>query len=186
MEKLWLYLSPVVILYVLYVLDHWTTVLSAENSLMILLKPSCHKPVTLSCSYSLHQILLLLLFLLLPILLLNFFQTENRHLLFSFWCVHFNRKTPADASNSSGTLILECAICLQTCAHPVQLSCNHIFCFLCVKGVLINLDYRCPLCRMVIPSEFLDNPKLLNYKLDEPFNLQVLEVGWFYEGSHGW
>ena len=30
---------------------------------------------------------------------------------------------------------LECAVCLQTCIHPVQLPCRHIFCFLCVKGV---------------------------------------------------
>ena len=30
---------------------------------------------------------------------------------------------------------LECAVCLQTCIHPVQLPCRHIFCYLCVKGV---------------------------------------------------
>ena len=30
---------------------------------------------------------------------------------------------------------LECAVCLQTCVHPVRLPCRHIFCFLCVKGV---------------------------------------------------
>ena len=52
-------------------------------------------------------------------------------------------------------------MCLQTCVHPVQLPCNHIFCFLCVKGVLANQRRRCALCRKDIPAEFLDNPKLV-------------------------
>ena len=41
-----------------------------------------------------------------------------------------------DEGNASHQDIpLECAVCLQTCIHPVQLPCRHIFCFLCVKGV---------------------------------------------------
>ena len=120
---------------------------------------------------------------------------------------HEGNPPHSDPSNSSETLILECAVCLQTYAHPVQLPCDHIFCFLCVKGVLVNLDHRCPLCRMDIPAEFLENPKLINYKPDAPFNSQGPEVEeqtevalpdsvtptqdqgafqWFYEGSHGW
>ena len=35
-------------------------------------------------------------------------------------------------------VIPECAVCLQPSIHPVKLPCNHIFCFLCVKGVTIQ------------------------------------------------
>ena len=71
---------------------------------------------------------------------------------------------PADSAAAESTdeaLVLECPVCLQTCVHPVQLPCNHIFCFLCVKGVLANQRRRCALCRKDIPPEFLDNPKLV-------------------------
>ena len=68
----------------------------------------------------------------------------------------------ASAESTDETLVLECPVCLQTCVHPVQLPCNHIFCFLCVKGVLANQRRRCALCRKDIPAEFLDNPKLVN------------------------
>ena len=68
----------------------------------------------------------------------------------------------SSSASSSSSSILECPVCLQTCVHPVQLPCNHIFCFLCVKGVLANQRRRCALCRKDIPPEFLDNPKLVS------------------------
>ena len=40
-----------------------------------------------------------------------------------------------DQENTQSEPPMECAVCLQTCIHPVQLPCRHIFCFLCVKGV---------------------------------------------------
>jgi len=35
---------------------------------------------------------------------------------------------------------IECAVCLQPSIHPVRLPCNHIFCFLCVKGTILRYD----------------------------------------------
>lgn len=79
----------------------------------------------------------------------------------------------------------ECAVCLQTSIHPVQLPCNHIFCYLCVKGVT-NQSKRCAMCRQEIPTDFLDNPNLLPSTSLES-NL-TFEDGyqWFYEGRNGW
>eukprot|EP00094_Tigriopus_californicus_P011230 TCALIF_10837-PA protein Name:"Similar to rnf146 E3 ubiquitin-protein ligase rnf146 (Salmo salar)" AED:0.12 eAED:0.27 QI:0/0/0/1/1/1/2/0/358 len=71
---------------------------------------------------------------------------------------------PSPSSPLKSKKALECAVCLQTCVHPVQLDCSHIFCFLCVKGVALQ-SRRCPMCRGDIPPTFLDNPKLL-----EPLN----------------
>ncbi|XP_067139546.1 E3 ubiquitin-protein ligase RNF146-like [Centruroides vittatus] len=79
----------------------------------------------------------------------------------------------------------ECAVCLQTSIHPVRLPCNHVFCYLCVKGVT-NQSKRCAMCRQEIPTDFLDNPTLLSTNNSEP--VLTFEDGhqWFYEGRNGW
>ncbi|XP_072316981.1 E3 ubiquitin-protein ligase rnf146-like [Eucyclogobius newberryi] len=83
----------------------------------------------------------------------------------------------------------ECAICLQTCIHPVQLPCHHVFCFLCVKGASWQ-SKRCALCRQEVPDDFLERPTLLS-----PEELKASAGGrggaandhaWYYEGRNGW
>lgn len=94
----------------------------------------------------------------------------------------------------SPSSIPECAICLQTCVHPVQLPCCHVFCFLCVKGASW-LSKRCALCRQEVPEDFLERPVLLS-----PEELKAAAAGvsrgvggsthkdyaWYYEGRNGW
>ncbi|XP_063919904.1 E3 ubiquitin-protein ligase RNF146-like [Zophobas morio] len=82
--------------------------------------------------------------------------------------------------------ILECAVCLQTCVHPAQLPCGHIFCFLCVKGIA-NQSKKCAMCRQEIPRDFIEQPNLL----EKPQQTEVAEgfdggYQWFYEGRNGW
>ncbi|XP_042703964.1 E3 ubiquitin-protein ligase RNF146 isoform X2 [Chrysemys picta bellii] len=97
-----------------------------------------------------------------------------------------NRKTNESCSNTTPSLTVpECAICLQTCVHPVSLPCKHVFCYLCVKGASW-LGKRCALCRQEIPEDFLDKPTLLS-----PEELKVAsrgngEYAWYYEGRNGW
>ncbi|XP_056267247.1 E3 ubiquitin-protein ligase rnf146-like [Pseudoliparis swirei] len=83
----------------------------------------------------------------------------------------------------------ECAICLQSCVHPVQLPCHHVFCFLCVKGAAWQ-SKRCALCRQDVPDDFLERPTLLS-----PEELKASAGGrggaasdhaWYYEGRNGW
>lgn len=96
-------------------------------------------------------------------------------------------------SCSSAPATPECAICLQSCVHPVCLPCYHVFCFLCVKGASWH-SKRCALCRQEIPVDFLDRPVLLS-----PEELKAAASGlsrsscgssgdyaWYYEGRNGW
>uniref|UniRef100_A0A2L2YD22 E3 ubiquitin-protein ligase n=1 Tax=Parasteatoda tepidariorum TaxID=114398 RepID=A0A2L2YD22_PARTP len=91
-------------------------------------------------------------------------------------------KAEADSSLETVNKI-ECAVCLQPCVQPVMLPCRHVFCFLCVKGVT-HQSKRCAMCRQEIPSNYLDNPQLI-----ENTPSKVAFEGsyqWFYEGRNGW
>ncbi|KAM9798483.1 E3 ubiquitin-protein ligase rnf146-like [Neosynchiropus ocellatus] len=101
-----------------------------------------------------------------------------------------NADACSGSSNSSPALsVPECAICLQSCVHPVQLPCHHVFCFLCVKGASWQ-SKRCALCRQEVPDDFLERPTLLS-----PEELKASAGGrggaasdhaWYYEGRNGW
>ncbi|XP_072250794.1 E3 ubiquitin-protein ligase rnf146-like [Leuresthes tenuis] len=93
------------------------------------------------------------------------------------------------SSSSPALPVPECAICLQSCVHPVQLPCHHVFCFLCVKGASWQ-SKRCALCRQEVPDDFLERPTLLS-----PEELKASAGGrggatsdhaWYYEGRNGW
>ncbi|XP_044761279.1 E3 ubiquitin-protein ligase rnf146 [Coccinella septempunctata] len=81
---------------------------------------------------------------------------------------------------------LECAVCLQTCIHPAQLPCGHIFCFLCVKGIALTIK-KCALCRQSIPRDYVDHPTLVKWNAVLE-NLKDIDgqYQWFYEGRNGW
>jgi len=108
---------------------------------------------------------------------------------------------------------LECAVCIQPSNHPVRLPCNHIFCFLCVKGVTIR-SQKCPMCRQAIPQSYLEHPDLVNDPNDQcskqqcqtkdrlsneeaststsadltsdPQDDDEENCKWFYQGRNGW
>ncbi|KAM4865693.1 E3 ubiquitin-protein ligase RNF146 isoform 1-T4 [Thomomys bottae] len=97
-----------------------------------------------------------------------------------------NRKANESCSNSTPSLpVPECAICLQTCVHPVSLPCKHVFCYLCVKGASW-LGKRCALCRQEIPEDFLDKPTLLSPEELKAASRGNGEYAWYYEGRNGW
>ncbi|XDV46448.1 hypothetical protein PO909_014341 [Leuciscus waleckii] len=95
-----------------------------------------------------------------------------------------------DSLTSGKKPVPECAICLQSCVHPVRLPCRHVFCFLCVKGASWH-SKRCALCRQEVPEDFLERPTLLS-----PDELKASATGgrgagtgghaWYYEGRNGW
>ncbi|XP_041843230.1 E3 ubiquitin-protein ligase rnf146-like [Melanotaenia boesemani] len=96
---------------------------------------------------------------------------------------------PGSSGSSPALSVPECAICLQSCVHPVQLPCHHVFCFLCVKGASWQ-SKRCALCRQEVPDDFLERPTLLS-----PEELKASAGGrggatsdhaWYYEGRNGW
>lgn len=97
-----------------------------------------------------------------------------------------NRKANESCANTAPSLTVpECAICLQTCVHPVSLPCKHVFCYLCVKGASW-LGKRCALCRQEIPEDFLDKPTLLSPEELKAASRGNGEYAWYYEGRNGW
>uniref|UniRef100_A0A2K5E6F5 E3 ubiquitin-protein ligase n=1 Tax=Aotus nancymaae TaxID=37293 RepID=A0A2K5E6F5_AOTNA len=97
-----------------------------------------------------------------------------------------NRKANESCSNTAPSLTIpECAICLQTCVHPVSLPCKHVFCYLCVKGASW-LVKRCALCRQEIPEDFLDKSTLLSPEEPKAASRGNGEYAWYYEGRNGW
>ncbi|XP_014056781.2 E3 ubiquitin-protein ligase rnf146-like [Salmo salar] len=95
--------------------------------------------------------------------------------------------TCSGSSGSSPALPApECAICLQSCVHPVQLPCRHVFCFLCVKGASWQ-SKRCALCRQEVPEDFLEHPTLLSpEELKTGGRGATGDNAWYYEGRNGW
>nr|XP_056701554.1 E3 ubiquitin-protein ligase RNF146-like [Euleptes europaea] len=97
-----------------------------------------------------------------------------------------NRKTNEPCSSLAPSLMVpECAICLQTCVHPVSLPCKHVFCYLCVKGASW-LGKQRALCRQEIPEDFLDKPTLLSPEELKAASRSNGEYAWYYEGRNGW
>jgi hypothetical protein len=71
----------------------------------------------------------------------------------------------SEASNTPQKILqTECPICLEALCYPAKLPCEHVFCYLCIKGFLNTQNSRCALCRTEVPSNYLLNPNLI---LDE-------------------
>ncbi|XP_033323063.2 E3 ubiquitin-protein ligase RNF146-B-like isoform X1 [Megalopta genalis] len=100
-----------------------------------------------------------------------------------------DKETESDEKEGS-TIIPECTDCLRPCLYPTKLPCNHVYCYLCVKGVANQSAYRkrCPKCRQVIPPEFLDRPQRLVEIEDthKELHSSEKEYHWFFEGTTGW
>ncbi|XP_076297990.1 ring finger protein 146 isoform X1 [Lasioglossum baleicum] len=91
-----------------------------------------------------------------------------------------------ESDEKEGPTIPECAVCLQPCIYPAKLPCNHVYCYLCVKGVA-NQSKRCPMCRQEIPPDFLDRPQLVEVEeAHKELDCSEEEYQWFYQGKDGW
>ena len=97
-------------------------------------------------------------------------------------------QNPVRTEEMSGPLP-ECPVCACSPVHPVKLSCNHIFCFMCIKGWVAR-DPRCAMCREPIPAEYVEDPLLVKVTQEKSVteeNPEHDEWVWFYEGrSGGW
>lgn len=81
-----------------------------------------------------------------------------------------------------------CSVCCQSYVHPVELPCTHIFCYLCIKGVLARKP-SCPFCRTAVPRDFVIKPKVVEPKDLEKAVSEKLDnkPQWYYEGRReGW
>ena len=79
---------------------------------------------------------------------------------------------------------MQCSICLSDQPiNSVKLPCNHIFCFLCIKGHQQS-DYgdSCPMCRAFISADVINNMKLSDV-ID--VTESDCEYQWMYRGVRG-
>ena len=87
--------------------------------------------------------------------------------------------------------IPDCPVCLQSCTLPVKLTCGHVFCFLCIKGVAFR-SRRCALCRHDVDLKYFDNPEVLHFETkkcdegQEELSEDTDSYQWYYEGRNGW
>lgn len=88
--------------------------------------------------------------------------------------------------------IPDCPVCLQPCSYPVKLTCGHIFCFLCIKGVVFR-SKRCALCRRDVDLSYFENPVVVHFSgkpLREAARDESADTNdkyqWYYEGRNGW
>jgi len=103
-------------------------------------------------------------------------------------CEEESVKVTQNQNEESVSQNMVCPICLQTCVHPVELPCSHIFCFLCIKGVFIqdHSTRRCAICRQSIPNDVLRNPRLKDVS-QLYSDSDSTDYHWFYEArSGGW
>ena len=82
---------------------------------------------------------------------------------------------------------VQCCICQEDCVNPVKLPCDHMFCYLCLKGVAVR-SYRCALCRSPIPHGYIDKPAVVNEEeIKSTLQQSLASYNWFYEAkSGGW
>lgn len=78
-----------------------------------------------------------------------------------------------------------CCICLEDLRKesrlPVTLPCNHQFCFLCIKGVVLSARATCPLCRRDIDPDVLHNVTVHINKFQTQHDAQAPQ--WAYHGN---
>lgn len=80
---------------------------------------------------------------------------------------------------------MQCCICQEKCVNPVRLPCDHIFCYLCIKGVAVR-NCRCALCRSPIPHGYLDKPAVVNKdEIKSALKQFATSYSWFYEAKDG-
>lgn len=93
----------------------------------------------------------------------------------------------------------DCPVCLQPSFYPVKLPCGHIFCFLCIKGVVLR-SRKCALCRHAVTAVYLENPtfiRVVEKDSKEENSCKTVEKNgdgssedqdfvWYYEGRNGW
>ncbi|VVC44167.1 Zinc finger, RING-type,Zinc finger, RING/FYVE/PHD-type,WWE domain, subgroup,Zinc finger, RING- [Cinara cedri] len=91
-----------------------------------------------------------------------------------------------DKTEKSKSEIIECPICLGPAVFPILIPCGHVFCFLCIKGV-VQQSNICPMCRQAVPNNFYKNPIFLEYLGHNQEDFDHDGYQWFYEcRSGGW
>ena len=107
--------------------------------------------------------------------------------LLRLWYVIYMHNTACFYLLIGSDIPVQCCICQEDCVNPVKLPCDHMFCYLCLKGVAVR-SYRCALCRSPIPHGYIDKPAVVNEdEIKSTLQQSLASYNWFYEAkSGGW
>ena len=72
----------------------------------------------------------------------------------------------------------DCSICLGVVQLPYQLSCNHLFCYLCIKRYASYNRPECPLCRAEVDPKIFVKKNTVTRELPKRTN-------WVYAARRG-
>lgn len=88
----------------------------------------------------------------------------------------------AEGNGNSGG---DCPVCLMPYLYPTVLPCGHMFCYLCIKGIVRSsssdvIPASCPMCRSNIPRNITMKPTLYE-PLKKASENDANEYKWFYQ-----
>ena len=92
----------------------------------------------------------------------------------------------ADAYNG------DCPACLEEPLYPVTLACKHVYCFLCVKGVIqeatkMKEKAKCGICKnTTLDDTLLEESKQLKRTKSDLKDVDCGTECWFYEAGGDW
>jgi len=92
------------------------------------------------------------------------------------------------ASSSTQACNELCLVCLDEPIHPVVLSCNHQYCYLCAKGLIEGGNSLCSMCRRPIPRDFLKGHTLKSEggaSTKKSASNDVPSASWYYQAGNG-
>ena len=105
-----------------------------------------------------------------------------------------DRKRKRDAANDE---VVKCPVCVENPMHRTELECGHVYCFLCVKGLVEYAAEKaqCVTCGQSITSGYLGKQRILERfradleqtedSEDEADDEARGHFKWFYESARG-
>lgn len=76
-----------------------------------------------------------------------------------------------------------CPVCYDPLQVPITLPCDHKFCYLCVKGSMLFGNNKCPMCRCILPNDYIEKAIV---SIDEA-DVDTTKPRWMYRGRYdGW
>lgn len=72
---------------------------------------------------------------------------------------------------------MDCCICTENIELPYKTTCNHNFCYPCIKTSFMFGNLECPLCRKSLPNDICDNA-------ESDITIDTKNYCWIYSGRN--
>jgi hypothetical protein len=65
-----------------------------------------------------------------------------------------NVTQPSPSGSELNLTDFSCNICFEILVEPIKLVCNHELCLVCFRSMIVNKNFKCPMCRLSIPCVY--------------------------------